>query len=309
MNGATPRLARVLGAAALAACALAMGGCPHTGVRRVGDEVDVAKPTPAYERIAAIHNARVSKLTRIAGGANVGFKGVDADGERISEQGEGFFRLVTPRKLYLTVGKAGQTGFELGSNDTEYWWIDVQKPMAVVGSHAKYSGRVARRAGLPIHPLDMLELSGLTPLPTVFEGAARPVVTWVAAPKDVPGGQLVEIRLRETGRSGTVRTRVLGFTPGTYELRTARYVDSAGRTMALAELSDYGDVKDAAEGVAIGRIATRVVVSDATRGTEVTLWLYDLEDNPRKIKDRMFDFGALCREYRVDEIVSLDEGS
>ena len=92
------------------------------------------------------------------------------------EQVEGTLGWVRPRRVILTFTKVGELYGILGSNENLYWWIQLGKEKSAVwGEHAKVTEERTRRLGIPVQPLEVVELLGITAL--AGEGAA---VEWSA---------------------------------------------------------------------------------------------------------------------------------
>lgn len=248
------------------------------------------EPPPTTQAIESAYNARVAGLDRVWARAIVRFQSVDRDGNEIDEQGEGHLQIVQPRSLFLTVGKLGEPAFELGSNDARYWWIDIRNKSARVGEHAKATPTLAARAGLPVHPLDLLELLGITPL------KAKSPPTWSA------DGRAVEVLI--AGRWGE---RVLRLDPARLEPMEIELRGQDGRVLALARLTEYEGAIVGGDPSPVARVATRVFVDVPSTSTKVTLWLREPENRGSKIKARAFNFDSLSQEYGVKSVGSIDE--
>lgn len=283
---------RVAVTAAAVACAWLGAGCASQGCPNRSEQGRGAAalgPAPTFEAVAARYNERVKHLDRLWARTVVRYEGLDSEDRTIDEQGEGHLQVVRPRKLYFSVGKVGETGFQLGSDDTRYWWIDVQNHTASLGAHAKVTKDWAARSGVPVHPLDLIEVLGATPLEKV-EGIRGP--SWTD-----DGARLY---LSMPGRWGR---RVMFLDSRTFEPREIQLLDSAGRIGVRAELSDYAKV-GTDEDDARARLAGRYLVSvPATRSTiRVTLY----EPVNKDIKERAFSFEKLTKEYGVQRVRDLD---
>lgn len=262
--------------------AIGLAGC--TTQQRVP-----AVPLPTAEQISAGYNARVAGLDRIWARAIVRFESLDRDGNEIDEQGEGHLQLVRPRSLYLTIGKLGEPAFELGSNDARYWWIDIRNKSARVGVHERATPESTARAGLPVHPLDLPELLGITPL----EGATPP--RWSA------DGISVEVSVGGRWGDRVVRLDPVGLEPTEIELR-----DREGKALATATLTEYEGVILRGEVDGVVRLATRILIEVPSTSTRVTLWLREPENRGSRIKPRAFNFDLLAAEYGVTSVVPID---
>lgn len=287
------RLWLFLTAAVAAVAAVFAGGCASTGQERGDAEFG---PAPSFTDVAKVYNKRVAGLERLWARSTVRFQGVDEKEQAIDEQGEGHLQVIRPRKLYMTVGKVGNDAYELGSDDHRYWWIDVRERFALIGRHENARGRMLERAGLPVPPLDVMAVLGISEL---RPEAAAPTVT-----RSDDGRRLIVTMPRPEG------TRELRLDPRTYEPLEILLRDKAGATTVSAELSEYAPVlhtEDAAGGGGVpSRMAMRIYLSAPKQRTEITLWLHDAENRGNKMRERAFDFDFLVREYRVQRVKDLD---
>jgi len=283
------RVARVV--ATLAAALLMLGLASCMTQQRDGP-VTRDGPPPTLQAVESAYNARVAGLDRMWARAIVRFQSIDQDGNEIDEQGEGHLQLVQPRNLYFTVGKLGEPAFELGSNDERYWWIDIRNKSARIGAHAKATPTLAGRAGLPVHPLDLIELLGITP------------VKLRTAPRWSVDGRTVEVTV--PGRWGD---RLLRLDPERLEPVEIELRDKAGGPLAVARLTEYEGAIVAGKVSLVVRVAARVFVDVPATSTQVTLWLRDPENRGAKIKARAFSFESLAQEYGVKSVGSIDQPS
>jgi hypothetical protein len=290
------RLGLVFGCLALLGCALS--GCAGTEQTK-GGQIDRGEP-PSFAEIARKYNQRVAGLDRVWARSTVRFQGADDKGQKIDEQGEGYLQVIRPRKLYMTVGKVGDVGYELGSDDYRYWWIDAREKFALVGRHERATQTMLERAGLPVAPLDVMAVLGITELRQ--EGAGAPVIAWSKG-----GDRLVVTMIRSDG------TKEMRLDPERFEPLEIAIKNKQGATTVRAELSEYEEVlsteKAAGGGGDPSRMATRIHVVAPKQQTEITMWLHDAENKGNRIKERSFDFDAQVREFRVQRVKDLDEPS
>src|SRR5690606_32452804 len=121
-----------------------------------------------------------------------------------------------PDHVALSTGKLGEPFFRLGSNGERFWWFDLRKPRrAWVGTHdaAAIRRAAAEESPIPVPPRDLIELLGITLLPT--EAAGR--VVWTAD----QNGLVVDVP-SEAG------SRRLTLDPQTYEPRAIELFDASG---------------------------------------------------------------------------------
>jgi len=290
-------------------CAGAIIGCETTPAPPPNAASDtVRRPPPAYAELAAAYNANASALDKVWARVTVVLDATDAEGRTRRDQGEGHLQWIRPDRLALSVGKVGQEGFYLGSNERRYFWLDLvsDPPTAVVGDHETATERSGEAFGLPVHPLDLAELLGLTTLPerALADGALGPAtpVSWAES------GELVAVRKRV--RAGVAR---LLLEPDTARLREVELYDTAGRLVATSTLSRDGQVETIEGGGDWPWLPTRVQIeigqSAAESGPRASaiVSLYGMENRGSRQREVAFDFDRLLRAYRVGDVVDLDE--
>jgi hypothetical protein len=258
-----------------------------------------ADAVPTYEAIREANNARVEGLGRVWARVVARLEGKDAAGKALREQAEGHLQIERPEKLALTLGKLGETKFHLGSDEERYWWIDLTESgekLALVGKHELVSEAAVAAFGLPIHPLDLIELLAITPLPEA------PLVDGkLGAVFRARGVASVGVNVPATWGFKRLWVNPQTFEPERVEVRGAR-----GELLAVAMLSDYEWVGVESDDVpSKGRIATRVEVR--ARGFDGSIRLSLAEPKNRVIKSPIFDFDKLVGLYRVSDVRSVDE--
>lgn len=288
----------------------ALFGCATDGPPPKPDAPTIERPAPDYADLAARYNANASALDRVWSRVTVVLDATDAEGSTRRDQGEGHLQWIRPDRLALSIGKVGQEGFYLGSGADRYFWLDLvsDPPTAVVGAHATATQRSAEAFGLPVHPLDLAELLGLTTLPerALEEGAFGPM-TPVSWSQD---GSLAAIR--KPVRAGSAR---LLLEPETARLRRVELYDTAGRLIATSVLSRDGQVETIEGGGDWPWLPTRIEItlggaaSESEPGprAEAVVSLYAMENRGSRQREVAFDFDRLLRAYKVSEVVDLDE--
>lgn len=276
---------RALAAAALAL--LALGGCvsEQRGGPREG-------PPPSYAAISRAWNERVDGLDRLWARAVVRVEGKDAEGKRLSEQAEGHLQIEQPDRLALSLGKVGETRLHLGSDGERYWWLDSIDPdhaVALVGRHELVTSRKAAALGLPVHPLDLIELLGITELPATGRATG-----WS---KD---GSLAVFNV--PARWGS---RWIWVDPDTLEPRKMALADEDLKILAEAELEKYEIVRIDGDATRHPEVATRVIVRTPAFDGFVRMTLY--EPRNRAISAKAFDLAALEARYGTQEEIDVDD--
>lgn len=243
------------------------------------------------EAITAAWNARVADLDRLWARVTLVVNTVDAEGEPVREQAEGHLQIERPRRVALSLGKLGETYLYLGSNDERYWWIDAidrDNRVGVLGRHELVTPRKAAALGVPVHPLDLVELIGILPLPdnTTFTNGDEPGT--IDATRPVGAAELTWVLDAES------------YTP-----RRAVLTGPEGEVLLEAEHEAYQFARVRDDLAARPRVPGRVVVNVPSIPARVRLALYEPENKP--IKPVAFDQERLFRAFRVDTVHDLDE--
>jgi len=245
-----------------------------------------AKATAAsFAELAKSYNQRVARLDRVWARTTLRVEGVENSGEKIDEQAEGNLQFIRPRKLALTVTKVGEPIFYLGSNDEEFWWLDIrQNHQALVGNHADATPRSVASFGVPVLPLDLIELLGLLPIDPAVNGTARtsPAGTEIFFPsRSVVVAMLLDPKT---------------FEPKVIELRTQK-----GQSLLRAELLKYKPVMVPGGGVA-PTMATWYKIAISGTQTKMEIRVYDAENRGDRMKEAPYKLDTLLRAYRIDDV-------
>ncbi|MFG0274532.1 MAG: hypothetical protein ACF8QF_05705 [Phycisphaerales bacterium] len=280
---------------AAAACALLLLSLPACRSGPDAATPPVAAPPPAYEAIAEVYNARAARLERMWSRAVVQLRYLDEDGRRRSVQGEGHLQVIQPNRLALSAGKLGETLFWLGGDSERFWAFELgDASRASVGRHENVGRPCARSLAAPVHPLEALDLLGITALP-----ASPAPVAWSE------DGQALVIEF--PGRFGPQRVFVdpVDYLPTRIELLDPR----DGAAAIVATLEQHERVSLAGSPGYNPRVATRIVIEHPGSESEVRLTLSDMTDGSGRgrLAEAVFAFESLLRAFRPDEIVVLDE--
>ena len=287
------------GVAAACATLLLLGGCA-VGPREPAEPSGVIArgPVPAYAPIAAAYNARVGGLDRLRAAVSLVIRAPGTEGKQIREQVEGNLQLALPDRLALRIDKVSQTLFYLGSNEALYWWMDLtDRPTAMVGRHdAARPGAVAE-FGLPVHPLDLLELLAVRPLPVAGD-ATEPALAWSADGRWV----VVTSPARWNG------VRRLYLDPLTYDPARVEIADGTGRVAVAADLSRYQtvDVREGPRGASPPRVAGRFDIQIPGSEALAVLLVNDPQNPGSRQKAAAFDLPTLQRAYGIERVIDLD---
>ncbi len=243
------------------------------------------------ERVVDEHNARIDRIDTLWARVSVRVRGLDAQGDRFEEQGEGHLQIVPPSNASLTVGKLGETYFAYGASADRYWMFDLSdsdRRAALVGDLSKVTRTKARALGLSVHPSDLVGAVGLDRIALGEIADAR-----------IEGGMLV---LTTPARWGASEW---WFSTAPVELRRVVSFDDTGRELARTELGRYKDLLET------NRLPSGVEVpgqvSITTPGDEEGYVRIELSEPTRKpIRGVVYDFDRLTRAYRVSEVLDLD---
>jgi hypothetical protein len=291
-----------LGASVLAAVG-SVGGCESI-TQHKPQATDLPKtPAPSPAAFAAAHNARVATLGSLWSSTTVRIQGTDADGQRVDEQVDGRLFVERPSNLHLRISKLGEPYFMLGSNAREFWWFDLSKDdrPAYTGLHESATREQVRRFGLPVHPLDLLELLAVTPITEADLTGAGVAVKWVS-PTDA------EIDL--PARWGRKRLR---FNASSFEATGVTLTDAAGKSAVRSELSQFDPIPTLVgngEGSRIEHhvelhLAEQAAPGEATPRLTVIL---DLVFEAKKINPSLFDLEAQKKQQNIRTVHPLDPG-
>lgn len=285
-------------AAVFLSAMLLLAGCAGPGETETSRPVAPRALEPGTKD--AIFDAwanRVVGLERLWARVTVVVDTVDAEGEPVREQAEGHLQIVQPRRVALTLGKLGETYLFLGSNDERYWWFDTvdrDRRVAVTGRHAVVTPRKAAALGVPVHPLELIELLGIVaPTPedrVAFRAEPGPAAGEIALVRDLPAGRLTWVV--DDQRFEPVRVEI---------------ADDTGAVVLAAAHEAYGFARVRENLAARPRVPGRVIVEVPGIPARVRLALYEPEN--REIRPVAFDYERLLRAFRIDTVRDLDAES
>jgi len=282
---------------------LLLGGCVSGHEPGTGEPARVTLNTdlPTYAAAAVKYNANTVGLERVfAGGAVVRITFPDERGVSQREQVEGSLQLIRPSRVALTIRKVGQPLFWLGSDETRYWWFDLtgETKYAVIGRHDLFRQEQATKIGLSVHPLELVRLLGVMPLPT--EQGTLGGTQWSAS------GQWLGISTPLTDSPGNAG----GFQRIWVDRETflVQQVDllNADRELVLtAQHSEHASVSMTDRPVG-PMLATRIVVRHLPSGSVLDLSMPDATDGRRRISDKAFVFEEVSASLKPDKAFDLD---
>ncbi len=276
-----------------------LGGCGLFGSQRTTPMTD--------ELVAEIiedHNLRVGQVERLWARVSVRIRGVDAQGDRFEEQGEGHLQVVWPDRVSLTIGKLGETYFAYGANSDQYWIFDLMDSdhrVAMVGAIDRVSPyRLASELGLR-HPGDLIGMLGMEPI----EASEVLETRWDE------GTGLVVVRFES--RWGLIE---YWFDPSRRLVMEVMSIgiggDGDGDILGRASLSRYKELLNdhrLGSGVLVPGKVEVVQAGEAGGGAGKDGGFVRIElsePSQRSIRAMVYDFKRLSRAYRVHETVDMD---
>ena len=283
----------------LLAVVLALAGCASTrGPGQTFDptqrpqEPDAAPvPLPAIADVAQQYNQRVADLDRLRTPLTVllNLPPDQPGASRRREQVEGNLQVFQPERVSLRLDKVGQTLLVMGAGEGRYWWIQMgDQPQAFAGELARASFAKAQRLGVPIHPLDVLELLGIVPL------TGKESLAWDRG------------FLRVSGRS-RFGSRVLFLDPASLEPRAIWLRDARGLVAVWAELSRPVPVPVDGKPFSPARIPSRITARVPDADTDIELALTKPENPGERLRTRQFEIASVLAAYGSPEVIDIDQ--
>ena len=283
----------------VALVAICLGGCrssppapepKNTGSRAPG-------PLPPVAAIVQAQNDRVKGLDALWARVSLRVDGTLANAKLNKEEAEGFLQVVLPDKVAVIINKLGNTYFYLGSNSELYWWFDLTgDKRAYFGRHAQATPETVDRFGIPVHPLDLIQLMAITP---IASGDAPPKLHWSA------DGTLIWYDVPARGSTKRVLVDPKSLLPVMVEL-----IDRTGKVVVRSELSKYIAFSSRSVRGANPSIPSRCIIKVPRQDLTITINLNDPAGslpNGRPINPVAFNFSELYKRYPVTSLLDLDK--
>lgn len=274
----------------LAGCQSPRGPSAELDPNRASTPQTELGPLPDKDMVAAVYNLRVADISRLASPFTIvlNMPG-EKPGSRRREQLEGNLQLIQPDKVSLRIDKVGQTLLVMGAGSGKYWWIEFgDTRTAYVGEIAQATYSKAERLGVPVHPLDIVELIGIVPL------TGNELMAWDRG----------FLRLTSRARFGS---RVLFLDPQTYEPRAVWLRDPRGKVAVWAELTRVGPVQVEANVRSQARMPLRVLARVPDADTDMELSFSQPRNTGDKIRTKQFDLTSVLAAYGDPARVDIDE--
>jgi hypothetical protein len=257
-----------------------------------GPKAEVAQlpPLPEKAKVAEIYNARVADIARLATPFTIVLNVPgEKPGSRNREQLEGNLQLIQPDRVSLRIDKVGQTLLVMGAGGGKYWWIEMGDPRsAYVGDIAQATYPKAERLGVPVHPLDIVELLAITPL------SGQELLAWDRG----------FLRVTSRARFGS---RVLFLDPKTYEPRAVWLRDPRGKVALWAELARMGPVVVDGNPRSAARIPLRAFARVPDVDTDIELSLSQPKNTGDRIRTKQFELSSVLAAYGDPPLINIDE--
>jgi hypothetical protein len=270
-------------------------GCEATRSRGESTTRTAHGPLPAYGDVVRGYNARIAGLARLSSPVSVVIeRDRDDHSGRTRDQLDGNLSIAPPDCTALRLDKAGVNAAYLGSNHAAYWWFDLStsEPVATFGSHAKAARDDAADFGLPVHPIEFIELLAVLPLPEAPPPQAT--VAWSA------DGARVLLSL--PSRWGTRRFTL---EPGSWRPVAIDLLDERGELAVGAILSAYAPAYIEGRPGEACQVPGKVELTIPGGGTRVLLVIASPRI-PLKINPKAFELSALLDSYGVKKLIDQD---
>jgi outer membrane lipoprotein-sorting protein len=275
---------------------LVLIGCASTPTGEGGPRVVIERgPAPSYAEVAAVVNARAAALKKIYAFATLHVWYLDEDGKEEEEQFEVRIMLDQPNRAFMRFQLATVELAVLGCDEREYWWINLRdERRAWLGTHDRTTPQLVAYFVIPIHPLNFVELMGMTAIPAQ-QGEAT--VAW-----SDDGRNLV---VETASRFGRRRTILSPFEGG-YDPARIELLDESGVVTVSADLSKY-EWQRLSRGEPMQRVAKEIHFDLAAN--EARARLRPQYDGPHMVKSRAFDRERLFKAYKIkpEDVELLDE--
>lgn len=248
---------------------------------------------PGYADLVARYNQNLVRVDRLWARAVVELHWRDEDGKHF-EQGDGNLIIVPSDKVALSIGKLGQPLLWAGCNGQRYWLFDLhEQRISYVGLHDRVAKPRAQPSPLPFQPLDLIQLTGITPIGEAPDGPS-PAVNWD------DGHYMIE----PPGQH-----RRVWIDPATARPVRIDLLDADGYSRIVCRLSRWEPMF--ITGIAPGGfpwLATRLEVALVDREGTMTLYLSDLTDgqDEGRIREEAFDLNYLIKVFKPEKHVDLD---
>lgn len=283
--------------ALLVACLIAGLGC-QSSPKESGTPIHSAKPLPPLPPVASVvdaQNKRVRGLDTLWARVSLRVDGRLANATLNKEEAEGYLQVVLPNKVAVSINKLGNTYFYLGSNDELYWWFDLSgDKRAYFGRHALATPETVDRFGIPVHPLDLIELMAITPVPAPGQPGSPDKLHW-STDRTL---QWYDV----AARGATKRVLV---DPESLQPVMVELLDKSEKVIVRSELSRYQSFLSRTVPGAKPSVPSRCIIKVPRQDLTITINVNDPDG--KKPKPIAFDFIKLNDAYPVTKLIDLDK--
>jgi hypothetical protein len=276
-----------------------MAGCQDGPALRdnfeTGPSITRTDKVPTYLSMAALYNKRVAHLNTFWARADLALDHVE-DGKVVRDHAEATIQFRLPREFNFIIQKVSEDYFVLGCDNDRYWWFDrkVKPATVVVGKHVSATREKIAMLGVPVLPLEIVDVLGVSPLPVT--GALpqtrwSPLKNWVVFSMPAPNtaGGTIEYWL-EPRTSDPARIRIL-------DEKQNELIDCRTEKLGLVKVGSRLDEAT--------RMASKVRISVPERQTVMIIEMNSMENRPLKTS-KAFDLNTLRNAYPSDREIDLD---
>ena len=248
-----------------------------------------------YREVAEGYNATVAQFDKLflRTYVRLAWQETDGDGDTRyrSEAGDGKIMFAAPGNTVLTIEKLSRVYLWAGSNDEQYWLfdqLDESNKVAYVGHYDAAGSSDTRMLPIPFRPDAVPYLLGLVALDPALDSR---VYTY-------DGQYLIE--------PAGMRMRML-IDPTSFRPTRVDLLDERGWSLVMCKLTGRFGVE--VEGVPSQRWP--VVCDDAElfvagQASNMSIELIHATNNPRRVRDQLFDLDVLMEALKPDALVDLD---
>lgn len=257
---------------------------------------------PPYDTLAAAQNNRVASINRFWTSASFNLHWRDQDGDRHVDQTDGYIILEPPQKTAVSLTKAGENVFWIGSDEEMYWMFEGgDAPRAFVGRNENAFSPDSEPLPMSFHPLEMTDLLGFVEFPDEFSDARIELTDapqYNAYAVTIPGP--FSLRCVYIDRESGLPTRVELLSHWTREV------------MAWSELDTYtnmdlDDVRQDLEPMVPTRIVLRVAGSRADEYVRIGIHGQPMDRRSRgRWTNDVFRYNRIARIMSPKERIVLD---
>jgi hypothetical protein len=245
------------------------------------------------------YNARVANLDKFEALVALNITGVNQQGQQIKNQVEGNLKAMLPASVSLRIDKVGKPIFYLGSNNQQYWWVDLtQDPkVAMAGAHEKATPEAVKEFGVPVHPLDLVEVLAIRPLPVAGEPDAKEAkLAWSA------NGRALVVTL--PGRWGERRFTL---NPDNYAPIHIDLLDGKGQAVVSCTHTDFQPVTVVGNVNAHPQVTKRIDLTLPVQKATITVAVYEPKNPGPAMRVQVFNLQAVLKNYNVQKVVDIDQ--